>query len=206
MYKSKSKGKKIYAKRKQRMVRRRRAVRPSNYFVSRTVVPYNSTLVPAATVVLNSLLFSANQCADFPNFQNTFKEYKILNVKVIWSVENNSAESGITPSLGQVYTAIDDNDSTTPANIFDVTNYSNCKVTQCPKTHYRSFRPKPQQPIYNPLGTAFAPMLNGSWIPTQNSAVPHYALKYALVGGGGAGTSMVLNYKVIYTIAFRGQR
>lgn len=179
--------------------------KPSKYFVHTSKIDYDAVVVNGGSYQNGVLSFTLDQSKDYTNFRNTFDEYKILKVKVQWLIENKDYQAGVNAVAGQIYSAIDYSDDSLPS-LSDIQAYKSCKMTQAPRSHYRAFVPKPQQPVYNgALSTAYAPM-QPQWIPTTYERVPHYALKYYFNGGVGTGISMIVKPIVTYIIAYRGPR
>lgn len=135
------------------------------------------------TNVATAYQFNLNQLPNVSEFTTLFDQYKITGAKITFSPVGNNALisplSGVNSSFGfgRVLTAIDFDDSTTPAGENEMMQYQSCKITNPMKTHTRYLSPKVLAAIYQSSVSTSYESRKAPWIDVGNPSVPHYGLK-----------------------------
>jgi hypothetical protein len=148
---------------------------------------------PAFTNLPNNTEFSA-----------LFDEYRIN--KVVVKFVPNFTGSDLNPnasfnSLPNIYTILDYDDNNTPANLDELLQYPNMKMTRGHAIHTRIFTPKVCLDVGG--SNAVAPKAK-QWLDLSFASIPHYGMKWWL-DASGVTTG---KYRVFITMYFscRGVR
>lgn len=140
------------------------------------------------------LAFTAALLPTFNSLSALFEYYRITEVEVLFRpvgiTEVATSNSGLAkPIIPILYTVIDINDVTTPANLASVERASTMMTCSAIHAMRRVWTPRWQTMVYNgTLGTAYGPGPVKTWLNTTNGAIPHFGLKYWLTPDGGAGS------------------
>jgi len=171
-----------------------------------------------------TLTFSLLDLVQYQEFQKLFDMYKIKAVGVeivprqpqmIYQTASGADTGGSAPvpnvdaggthlagtssyGLSEILSAIDYNDTTTPADYQEVIQYADCKITRDGKIHRRYLKPKM---VIDPTSTALN--MNG-WLPTDKYNVPHYGIRGIIanvpnISINGSSDHPVMWYDVILT-------
>lgn len=124
--------------------------------------------------------------SDLPNsgeFTALFDQYRILGVSIMfvpsWDGSDANPISTNTPQP-DIRTVLDYTDSGTPANMNELYEYQNCKMTHGSRIHKRFFVPAVLSSNYETVTTtAYTPKWK-LWLTTDDPATPHYGLKYGI--------------------------
>lgn len=149
----------------------------------------------------------APQFTNLPNateFTALFDEYRI-NKMVVKFVPNYTG-SDMNPnatfnSLPNIYSIIDYDDASTPANLDELLQYPNMRMTRSNQIHTRVFTPKVSLDVNGVAGTAAKAK---QWLDCNQTTIPHYGMKYWIDAAGvSTGT-----YRIFITMYFscRGVR
>lgn len=171
--------------RKRRLTRRplKRGLRqPVNYF-KRTVYAPGQIVCDASTETTGAIVFSLAQVPNHTEFTSLYDQYKISAVKVKivprFNVTTPADATGLYPYNGQLFTAIDYDDSGV-STTSDLLQYQNCKMTRLTNLHQRYFKPRARQILQNITGSADARAPYKGYIDSADDQVIHYALKWAI--------------------------
>lgn len=191
------------------------------YYFSRHCELTNIIAPADGADTLDSLTFSLVDLPAPTDFTNLFDWYKINYVVIKFlpyfntvNAPGSSITFTTTSSANnmRIFTAIDYNDDTVPANINAIREYKNCKVTRYTQGQTRKFKPRPtlvsddatpdvQYPIGNP------------WISTDTTGddVAHFGLKLGidtslLPAAQIAPNDVLLKIECIYYIACKSPR
>lgn len=139
------------------------------------------------------------QLAQVASFTAVFDQYKIEQVE-IWITPSYNFAAGMNPN--SVYlTVIDYDDSTTPAAIGTLLQYSNCAEISATTGIYRRWRPHVgsmlAQPTSSVQGTA---NLIAPWIDSSTTGVIHNGFKMAVKASS---VTSIYNARLRLTVAFR---
>lgn len=158
-------------------VRMNRARQPVHYF-KRTV--YYSGLISGSTTgdLAGSIIGQLNAVPNFSEFTSLFDMYKINGLKVRFSPRANSAEVGTNQGLIKFFSCIDYDDSTA-ITLPEMLQYESIKQTSSNRDHVRFVKPRVARSVYqSPLVTAYS--AGRTWLDCNNTAVPHYGIKYLI--------------------------
>lgn len=147
------------------------------------------------------------QLTNLPNateFTTLFDEYRIN--KVVVKFIPNFTGSDMNPnatfnSMPNIYSIIDYDDQSTPANLDELLQYPSMKLTRGNSIHTRVFTPKVSLDVNGTGGVAAKAK---QWLDCAVSTVPHNGMKYWLDAAGVSTGS----YRVFVTMYFscRGVR
>lgn len=162
---------------------------PVHYFKRIAYTDAWTTLAPGTAPTFGALTFSLSSLPSATDFTDLYDAYRISKVKVEIIPRVDSTDMSSQVQMPMVHSAIDLTDSNAPASLGELMEYENVRTTRGTRIHKRYFTPKVQQQVYNGLvGTGYSVDRRNKFIATDNPAVPHYALKYALgpvtTGGG----------------------
>ena len=180
--------------------------------VATTVTDYAYTAVTFQMTDLNS--------TDVQKYIDLFQFYRINTVTVRFRLRSNpnavtTLNSGTTTNMNfypDIYIAVDHNDSQTPTGpeLF-LQQGDKVKVGLLKPDYwvYYRFHPTPQTLMYSGLVSAYS--IQGKknpWINTDNTAVPHYGLKWMIGMPLGAPFSSPLYYEIQYryNVSFKGNQ
>jgi len=167
---------------------------------------FHGTDINAATAgnVLGGLAFQFNQLPSYTEFTNLFDEYRINGIKIQLIPNFTGADLNPTTSavsVPNIWSIIDHDDSTSPANLEELLQYPNCRMTRGSRTHTRFFRPSCLIDVAGiTTGVKFK-----QWINLANTNIPHYGFKYFIdqMNTGPVGTWRVF---VTYYFSCKGVR
>lgn len=200
--------------RKRRIVMRR-PMRPSSiHYFKRTVkisdvtASFNSATM-TYTNIAGAYVVSLDTLPNYTEFTNLYDQYKINGVKLSFVPSGSQAVystlSGTTQAagFGRFNSAIDYDDSTTPANENVLLQYNNLRTTPGWKTHTRYYRPKVRNAaVIDTVSGALAaaPVRGGQWLSTSAPDVEHYGLKVFCNAPVNTATSTSITYSVYATL------
>lgn len=114
---------------------------------------------------------------------NLYDQYKIDYIDCYF-VPLNQPVIATTTSQGSgiLFTAVDYDDTGTPASLAVVLNYANVKMHPAGQAHTLSFKPHVAVSAYS--GGAFGAFGNqaSQWIDAASMSVTHFGVKYAITG------------------------
>lgn len=180
-------------RRKYRRTLRRRTVRKSRAYFFRRHAILNITVGLSVAgehfggVAINGItnLDFMGQTISFYNtseFTNLFDFYKLHSVDFYinpaFNVSDASTSTGYLPTMYWFY---DNNDASTPT-LAEIVQRMNVKSRRMDKPIHIRVYPSLQNEVYNTAISSAYTQLGRRWINSTNAAVPHYGLKYAIVG------------------------
>jgi hypothetical protein len=136
-----------------------------------------------------TILFSLDQVPGYTELTALFDLYKIDAVRVSFSPMFNFQATIALASVitGLLYTVINTNNNTT-TTMTAMEEDSTLRRTNFDKSVSRSFRPCFLQETYKPTTSAYRP--GRGYIARDYPTVPHYCLKYGILGGVGGQTAL----------------
>jgi len=143
------------------------------------------------------------QLANLPNyteFTNLYDQYRICGIKVEFRprVTGNDANAMATlVQFGDLCTVIDRNDNTAPTTQNELYQYSTLRTTRMIRGQKRYFVPACLVQTYETAVTAGYASKFKQWLDTNDYAVPHYGLKYAIAPSSSA-TAVTIGVIVTY--------
>jgi len=154
-----------------------------------------------------ALAFQLNQLPNNTEF-DLYDQYRIKYVKVFFTsnsmpVNNSTTANQVAPEL---ITAVDYDDSTSPAAVSDLYNYNNCKlhgILHAGIPYYsRTLKPMVAQAIFKGVTNAYSARAN-VWLDTANKDVPHYGLKGTIIGQPNTGGSGFVKVTAQFFLEFK---
>lgn len=132
----------------------------------------------------------------YADIANLYDQYRIkyIEFKVVYS--NNSSNNANTSSTIQTYLPMiilakdyDDSNAATYNDLMQYQKQINMQLGNG-KPMVMRLKPRPQNSMYNSVATtAYGPSVSNQWISTAYPDVPHYGVKLAWYGSGGAPTA-----------------
>lgn len=128
------------------------------------------------TPTLQAFNFSLNDLPNYTEFTALYDMYKINAIKITFipQQDTNVSLSSVNNPFGNArfFSAIDYNDSTSPASVDELREYHTCKFTRLLKTHKRYIH-KPK--ILDSSSYTLSP-----WIATSAPSTNYFGLKVAV--------------------------
>lgn len=202
---------------RKRMARRRPAVRrqvrrarQNVHYFKRTV--YNTAYLTAssAAAVAAARNFRLVDLPAYTEFTALYDQYQIRSVKISLIPRADSANvvnGSALQSIGNVWSCLDYDDGTSPANIDTLLQYPSLKRTQMTRIHTRSLKPKFVSQVYSSAGVvgyAIAP--KNQWLDVGSSSVEHYGVKFWLDQIPSSSTSLQYDAQITFNLAFKNVR
>lgn len=165
---------------------------------------YNPALITAGILdIAGASAFNLNLVPNASEFTSLFDQYRID--KIVWTLmpRGNSAEQGTNNTNTKIFSVLDYDDETAPANLNTLLQYPNVKCTTLSRDHKRTLVPKfATQTYISAVATGYG--ARTGWLDCDNSNVPHFGVKY-FIQAPGAGTQ-VIDVKTDFYLSFKGVR
>jgi len=149
--------------------------------------------------------YSLASLANSANWQTVFDQYRIVMVEatVFPAYIDIVLNSGGSLPSGDIITAVDYDDATTPTTAANLTGHDSCKISNWTQIHKHSFRPRVAEALYSGAFTSYGN--TATWIDSNSPSVQHYGLKILLDSSHTSMTSPSLIYYLTarLTIEFR---
>lgn len=166
---------------------------------------------------LNGVSTGSISLPGYADIANLYDNYKIKYVQMkIWYSNNSSNNSNVSSSIQTYLPTIivaKDYDDSNNASWSDLLQYQKVRMTQLGngKPMVIRVKPKPQNSMYNSVSTtSYGPTNSSQWIATSYPDTPHYGLKLAWNGAGGATTAATwigsLQFIVTYYIEVKNPK
>lgn len=125
--------------------------------------------------------FSLNQQGDLITLSAMFDQYRINGAQIKLVPVANSANVGVSSTLGRMFTYIDHTDSTPPGNFQEVLDRKDSKIHRCDQmwTEYVA-KPRVAGMLYKTATTTGYGVAKPQFISCDNTDIPHYGWKYYL--------------------------
>jgi hypothetical protein len=174
--------------------------------MNRQIYPYqevieHSRITSASLDTVGAFTFSLDLLNGALRLATLYDSYRIKKVNVEFSPvgvqEVVSAYSNVGQNVPMLYTAVDFNDATSPANLAEIQQYST--LTSCLATQPQRIvlTPRHLVMIYNGLSsTAYALGDASSWLSTTNRTIPHYGIKWVFTADSGSSLASRFSYLV----------
>lgn len=180
------------------------------HFYKRAQYTLNSiAITPGAAAFGRSDNFKLSQITSSNEFTQLYDQYQIKAVKVQFIPRFTEAAifgSTTTAQIGNIWSCIDYDDATPPANVSTVLQYQNVKRTQMNKIHTRYLRPMVATEVFaTGIASAYAPKRN-IWLDCTNADVEHYGLKMWVDGIPASSPPIVFDVVATYYLAFKNVR
>lgn len=148
----------------------------------------------AAANTLGAYSFTFNQLPNFAEFQSLYDCYRINKIVIKFVPNDNVSQVGAAGYIANFNTVLDFNDATVPANLNQLLEYGNWRMTRGTKIHTRIFTPASLDTV---SGTSTNPTYK-QWLSTADAAIPHFGLKYCAEGTAAAGDLYWVPYVTMY--------
>lgn len=158
----------------------------------------------AAGNVLGAYSFQFDDIPNKTEFTNLFDQYRIngISIRLVPNFTGSDLNpAGSVVAVPNIWSIIDYDDSVSPANLNEMLQYPNCKMTRGQSIHKRYFRPSCLLDVAGiTTGVKFK-----QWINMANTNIPHYGFKYHIdqLNTGPVGTWRVF---VTYFFSCKGVR
>jgi len=193
----------------------------SDYFTSSVSLPklpnlytcrqYNDTATITQTQPAGAgyaYYFALSSLDGATNFTSLFDQYRIDAVRVTIVPTQTAIQITATAAntFVSIYTAIDYDDQTAPANIATIREYDNVMAVPPATISVRVFQPRIAVAAYSGAFTSFANM-GPQWLDAGSPNIQHYGLKVWVPGGVAAQTGLQQwLVETEYYVSFRGVR
>lgn len=162
--------------RKRRQFGGKKIRQPIQYF-TRTTYRQAFFSAAAGTPIQLGINFRLDNVANVTEFTNLYDQYMIKAVKIQFVPRITEASPSATNTLGNLWSVLDYDDSSAPANIDTVIQYQNVSHTQMNRTHTRYLRPCVAAEFFSTgVLTTYGAKRN-QWLDCANAAVEHYGIK-----------------------------
>lgn len=184
--------------RRRRLYRRKIMRRPMTkrrpiHTFKRTIVADAISVAPGGAT--GGLTWKLDDLDNYTEFTNLFDQYRLIAVKC--EFRTGFTDNPITAStvfMPEMYSAIDRNDATAPANVAEIVQYETLKRKRLTSPMKRYFRLNTLQELTDSaVGVKF-----NQWIDTATPDVEHYGLKYIIDPINGADTYSVIPTYTLY--------
>lgn len=155
----------------------RKLRQPVHFFTRTFVLPAQYSLAPSGAAVGGNFLFSLASLSGVTDFTTLYDQYCIKGCKVSLIPRYTEATAGGS-LIGNMWSVIDYDDSTSPTNIDTVLQYQNVKRTRMNQIHSRYFKPQVNTAVIQSGSTITSAPKAGVWIDIANTAVEHRGLKF----------------------------
>lgn len=132
---------------------------------------------------LGAYSFTLGTLPSYTDFTSLFDQYRIIQVQIKFTpllAANGFGPATTSTTLPTLYTAIDYDDSTTPAAVDDLRQYDTLEVSPYNVYTQRTFQPRAALALYSGVFTSFGQTSPGQWIDAGSPNVQYYGLKYAI--------------------------
>lgn len=154
------------------------------------------TTSTVATVLLG-YSFALSSFADYTAYVALFDQYRIDMLEIY--ITPQSSQSTVISNTGELVTAIDLDDASTPSSYNSVAAHQSSLMTSNTEGHYHKWIPHMAIAVYSGAFTSFANAPAG-WLDCGSPNVQHYGLKFASTT---TSVAMVLDMVVRARISFR---
>jgi hypothetical protein len=148
------------------------------YYIAETVPPF-TLLTTGAVATTSGYAFSVTNIPQATSLSSVFDQYRVIRIEA-W-IQYAPATTGIIMSnlISPTFiTAVDYDDSTSPATFAALYDNENALTSQLEEGHYHDFTPKVASAVYNGAFTGFA-SVQAPWIDAASLTVEHYGIKIA---------------------------
>lgn len=201
-----------------------RRARPAGVFKRVTPRAYSSQAVALRCVrtadvttldVFDNLSFGALQftlsaVAQYTDFTNLFDQYRIDKILVQFFPTWTSRDAPVSATNAMVPTmcvAPDWDDSTVPGSLAELNAKPEVQYHRTDLPFSVWVKPHVDTEIYRTAVTTGYGNMKNAWIDSASSDIPHYGLKYAIMGNGAGGVGGnrigMMHVVVKYFLSFR---
>lgn len=168
-----------------------RSLRKRNLSEHRYKRSYSMDLLTTATAQGTGYIIQLNALPNFAEFTALYDSYRIEWVTV-WAIptQTDAQIAGANLYVPSLYSVVDKDDATLPANLFSILEHGNMKITTMDKMQKLcSFRSAVQGELFRSGATRGFNRLESQWIDCAQADIPHYGLKVwtepAITGNNG---------------------
>lgn len=161
-------------------------------------------------LMLGAMQFTLSNVAQYTDFTNLFDQYRIDRILVQFFPTWTSKDAPVNATNSFVPTmcvAPDWDDSTVPGSLAELNAKPEVQYHRTDKPFSVWVKPHVDTEIYRTAVTTGYGNMKNAWIDSASSDIPHYGLKYAILGNGagGVGGNNIgpLQVVVKYFLSFR---
>lgn len=149
---------------------------PVHYFTRTQYLPNYYQLIAGGAGTGAGLNFQLANLPNYTEFTGLYDQYMIKGIKI--SLIPKHTETGLgTTTQANMWSVIDMDDSTGPANLEVLLQYANVKRTRMNQVHTRYLKPAVSSEVYaTGIASTYAPKKN-VWLDATNANVEHYGVK-----------------------------
>lgn len=162
---------------------------------------YSALLWTTATGQATSIMFRLVDVPNSAEFANLYDQYR-LDWATVWAIPaQNSAEvDNGARFIPTIYSAVDHDDNTAPANLNEILERNNKRITTMDKKYrLASLAPTCLQEVYrSAIATNYSPKSH-VWLNVAATDVPHYGMKMWVEPALGANNSIRVIVDLYFT-------
>ena len=166
--------------RKPGMARKRR-IQPKVYHFKRSLYT-QAALVNGNSGIQTAFYNTLNAVPNYTEFTALYDQYMIK--KIVTKIIPRFTEVGQTQTNNpgfNVHSIIDINDNAPPANVQELVQYQNYKMTRGDRIHTRVYCPAVETGVQNTaVATSWASAKKFQWIDCAVTAIPHFGMKIVM--------------------------
>lgn len=188
----------------------------NSYYYDRWQPVISATVAQNSTYTFVGQSFSLSDLSssDLAFYQGLFDQYRIIKVSIAFRAltnpeasfaANTTSTNNANSFYSDIYAAVDHDDANAPTSVEQMQEYGRKVKTGVLKANtwfIYSFRPTPQNLIYNGVNSAYGVPMRTPFINCTYSAVPHYGLKYAIGSPFTNVQPMTFEYRLRFAIKF----
>ena len=176
---------------------------PVQFFKRTDYVEGWASVGTTAPGVAGAYNFALTQVPNASDFTALYDQYKINLVKFTIIPRGNTSNIVTGGNSMGVFTVLDYDDSTVPANLDTLLQHQNMKMTRSVQQHKRVFRPLVRDQLIGSGGAASRGQYRG-WIDCDDTTIPHFGIKYWFQASPSG--TQEYDLKVDYYLAFKNVR
>lgn len=182
----------------------RQVKQPVQYFVRTSYQLAGYSLAGGAAATGAARVFRLSAVPNAGEFTALYDQYQIKGVKISLIPRYTESSAGVAGQvIGNMWSALDYDDASVPANVDTLLQYQNVKRTRMNQVHSRFLRPMIANEIYNTgVATAYAPKRN-VWIDCASDTTEHYGIKFWF---DSSAAGVTFDVQVKFYLAFKNVR
>jgi len=176
-----AKRKNIQRRRKPVIKKQLRQLTPGRLLISKTYSIGDAYGNATTGIGSGAALFQINYVPDLVSLCSLFDQYRINGAQIKLVPVANSANVGVSSTLGRMFSYVDYTDATPPTSFQEVLDRKDAKIHRCDQmwTEYVA-KPRVADMLYKTPTTTGYGVGKPQFITCDNLDIPHYGWKYYL--------------------------
>ncbi len=178
--------------------------RPNQVFTTTRKAPLIEIYADSAGTT-GATAFTLDTLPSYTDFTSLFDQYRIVEIRASFNpVVSPFGASTTAVDLPMLYTAIDRDDATAPANVDTLRQFNTCQATSYKEFQQRTLSPRFAKAAYSGAFTSYSSSNQGDWVDSNSPSVQYYGLKWALSPVTVvSGQYLLYNVDITYVLQFR---